>query len=347
MHEAARRAPLALTVVLFAACSGPDPAIDAAIADASVADASVADAASMLDAPPDASTSGCGTASTRYPAGTTTLGSLPHDGLERTFRVHVPPAHDGSAALPLVLVLHGGGGSGEQIELRSSGMSPIADREGFIAVYPDGTGRIRTWNGGGCCGSAVTDDVDDVGFVAALLDHLEAELCVDTARVYSTGMSNGAIMSHRLACELASRIAAIAPVAGTDMTASCAPSRPVPVMQIHGSDDGHVPWEGGLGCGPAGVPFTSVPETLARWQERNGCGAVLSRFFEQGDGHCEQSADCTGADVALCTIEGGGHSWPGGAPGRDLVDCPADGAQSTTFIASEVIWDFFAAHPMR
>ncbi|AKF02979.1 Hypothetical protein DB32_000127 [Sandaracinus amylolyticus] len=269
-----------------------------------------------------------------------------HDGATRTFRVHVPPAGDGASRLPLVLVLHGGGGSGRQIEIGSR-MNAIADREGFVAVYPDGTGHIRTWNGGGCCGSAVTDDVDDVGFFAALLDHLEASLCVETSRVYATGMSNGGIMSHRLACELADRIAAIAPVAGTDMTRACTPARPVAVLQVHGTEDGHVPWDGGMGCGPAGVPFTSVPETIARWQARSGCGASLARFFEEGDGHCARSADCTGADVALCTIEGAGHSWPGGGRSADVVECPADGEQSTTFRASEAIWRFFADHPMR
>ncbi|UJR84625.1 alpha/beta hydrolase family esterase [Sandaracinus amylolyticus] len=315
----------ALFVLLAAACS---------------TESHEADAAPSVDA----TTTACGTG--LYPSNATTEGSLMHDGITRAFRVHVPAAHDGTAPLPLVLVLHGGGGSGRQIE-NGSGMSAIADREGFIAVYPDGTGRIRTWNGGGCCGSAVSESVDDVGFFAALLDHLEGSLCVDPARVYATGMSNGGIMSHRLACELADRLAAIAPVAGTDMTTACTPSRPVAVMQVHGSADGHVPWDGGMGCGPAGVPFTSVPETIARWQSRDGCGASLTRFFEEGDGHCERSADCTGAEVALCTIEGGGHSWPGGAPAPDVVECPGDGAQSTTFHASEAIWRFFADHPMR
>ncbi|MCB9611537.1 MAG: prolyl oligopeptidase family serine peptidase [Sandaracinus sp.] len=136
----------------------------------------------------------------------------------------------------------------------------MAEREGFVVVYPDGTGTIPTWNAGGCCGSAVRDDVNDVGFVAAILDRLEGELCLDRDRVFATGMSNGGMMSHRLGCELSERFAAVAPVAGTLMFDACTPTRPVHVMHVHGSDDGHVPWEGGLGCGPAGVPFTSVPD---------------------------------------------------------------------------------------
>jgi polyhydroxybutyrate depolymerase len=281
-----------------------------------------------------------------YPVGTT-AGQLDHHGAARSFRVHVPPGYDGTSPRPLVLMFHGGGGSGRQFEQASSRMDPIADREQFIAVYPDGTGTLRTWNGGGCCGSAVQNNVDDVGFVAALLDHLETELCVDRRRAFASGMSNGAILSHRLACELADRIAAIAPVAGTDMTSSCTPARPIPVLHIHGTDDGHVPWDGGEGCGPAGVPFTSVPDTMERWRTRNSCGASTGRYLEQGDGRCEAYAGCAGqADLVLCSVAAGGHNWPGGDPPAGIVPCPGNGGQSATFQASEVIWSFFAAHPL-
>ena len=225
--------------------------------------------------------------------------------------------------------------------------NPVADREGFIAVYPDGTGVIKTWNGTGCCGSAVTNDVDDVGFLASLLDQLESTLCLDRRRLFAAGMSNGGIMSHRLACELSERLAAVAPVAGTDMTASCSPTRAIPVLHTHGSDDGHVPWLGGEGCGPAGVSFSSVPDTLERWRTRNGCQATTSLYLEQGDGRCEAYTGCSqGADVVLCRVADGGHNWPGGEPPAGLVECPANGGQSNTFLASEVIWSFFAAHPL-
>jgi polyhydroxybutyrate depolymerase len=280
---------------------------------------------------------GCARGSVLYPPGVTTLGSVDHGGLTRTLRVHVPPGYDGASPLPLVLMFHGGGGSGEQFELRSSGMSTVADREGFIAVYPDGTGRIQTWNGG--------NDVDDVGFTSAMLDHLGAELCVDERRVFAAGMSNGAIMSHRLACELSERLAAVAPVAGTEMSPTCTPSRGVAVMHIHGSDDGHVPFEGGLGCGPSGVAYTSIPATMERRRVLNGCAATTSRVLVEGDGTCE-GYDACDEDVVLCTIAGGGHNWPGGAPPGDLVPCPGNGGQSTTFIASEVIWHFFAGRAL-
>lgn len=289
---------------------------------------------------------GCANASSSYAAGTRAQ-QLTYMGTERSFRLHVPPGYDGERALPLVMLFHGGGGSGRQFELASARMNPIADREGFVAVYPDGSGVLKTWNGVGCCGYAVQNEVDDVGFVDALLDHLETELCLDTRRLYASGMSNGAILSHRLACELSSRLAAVAPVAGTDMTARCHPSRPVPIMQIHGSDDGHVPWNGGEGCGPAGVSFTSVPDSLARWRTRNGCSDRESEYLRLGDGACARLEGCAaGADVVLCTIRGGGHNWPGGEPPADLVPCAADGFQSSSFSASEVIWRFFTKHAL-
>lgn len=196
-----------------------------------------------------------------YESGTTES-SIQSGGLERTFRVHVPPESAMDAGFPLVLVFHGGGGSGEQIELRSSGFSELADEEGFVAVYPDGTGVLKTWNGGGCCGAAVREDVDDVGFVRDLLDHLEESLCIDSSKVFATGMSNGGILSHRLACEFSDQIAAIAPVAGTDMTDICTPSSPVSVLQIHGSEDGHVPYEGGEGV----LRVSRSPRFPIRWK---------------------------------------------------------------------------------
>lgn len=326
------RIALPAFALVLVACPTPSPATDSGTPDVPTASGDA-----TTDAP-----SACGTST--YPAGDT-AGMLVHDGVTRTFTVHVPPGYDGSAPTPVVLMFHGGGGSADQFQSASSEMDPVADREGFVTVYPDGTGVIQTWNAGGCCGGAVRDDVDDVGFVAALLDHLEAELCVDTRRVFASGMSNGGMMSHRLACELADRIAAIAPVASVNVAATCAPSRPVPVFQIHGSSDGHVPWEGGVGCGPAGVAYPSVPSSIEGWRSRNGCDATTLPGFAMGDGHCDVYDGCD-AETVLCTIDGGGHSWPGGAPNAGVIDCPADGPQSTMFEASEAIWQFFAAHPL-
>ena len=326
--------------LVLAACGGVNATPDAPMVPAVDAPVSAQDAP-IGDTDPSA---GCGLSAGPYAAGTTTEGEVMHDGMTRTFRVHVPAGYEGTAALPLVLMFHGGGGTARQFEEASSGMNPVADRENFIAVYPDGTGRIQTWNGGGCCGGAVTNNVDDVGFTEAMLDHLESTLCIDRHRVFASGMSNGGIMSHRLACELSDRFAAIAPVAGTEMSPTCTPTRPVALMHIHGTDDGHVPFEGGMGCGPAGVAFNSVPATMERRRTINGCASTTSRVLTEGDGTCEAYADCD-ADAVLCSVAGGGHNWPGGAPPAGLIDCPGNGGQSTTFIASEVIWRFFAEHP--
>jgi polyhydroxybutyrate depolymerase len=241
-------------------------------------------------------------------------------------------------------MLHGGGGSGLQFETGSSNMSAIADAEGFIAVYPDGTGALKTWNAGGCCGSAVRNDVDDVGFLGALLDRLEGTLCIDRKRMYASGMSNGGMMTHRLACESPERFAAFAPVAAAELAPSCAPSAPRPLMHIHGSADGHVPVSGGFGCGPANVAYPPLAETMETRRLANGCSSSTAPEFSAGDGVCIAYQGCS-ADVLLCMIEGGGHSWPGGAPSGGVIDCPADGPQSTTFIASEEIWRFFELHP--
>lgn len=340
---------------LLAGCDPSAPDVDASMADTPLTDTPSSDTPALdapaLDAPtvdaplPGGAVPSAGCSSTTsLTAGATTELTLMHGGLERSFRVHVPSGYDGSAPAPLVLMFHGGGGSGRQLEERSSNMSPIADREGFVAVYPDGTGALlRTWNGGGCCGSAVTNDVDDVGFVGAMLDRLEAELCVDLSRFYASGMSNGGILSHRLACEIPERFAAIAPVAGAEMAPSCTPSVSVPLMHVHGSADGHVPPPGGEGCGPAGVPFPPLADTMETRRVLNGCEATTEEAFVEGDGTCDAYTGCE-ADTLRCIIEGGGHNWPGGVPSTGVVDCPGDGIQSTTFVASEVIWRFFREH---
>lgn len=354
LPHAACLAMVAAITFNTAACSTPSsgkPAVDA-VAEVGGADDTAADVTAP-DAAVDAgvrdtgsaarASAGCTAPGTAYVVGSQT-GQVTVGARPRSFVVHVPTGYTPGRALPTVVLLHGGLGTGAQLE-GSALMSPIADREGFVAVYPDGISR--SWNAGRCCGPPAEQNIDDVGFIAALLDHLQTQLCLDLRRVYATGMSNGAMMSHRLACELSERLTAVAPVAGTNMTDSCAPLRPVPVMHIHGADDKHVPWQGGAGCGIAGVPFTGVPESINGWLARNGCAsAPPSLLLEQGDGRCESQGRCPASgDVVLCTIAGGGHSWPGGAAaqGQGLPACTAagEGIQSRTFIASEQIWTFF------
>jgi polyhydroxybutyrate depolymerase len=287
-----------------------------------------------------------------YPLGVATADSLVHRGVTRTFRVYLPGSYDRSTPRPVVLNFHGGFGSGAQQEA-SARITEVANEAGFIAVSPDGVPDpvlgIRSWNGGGCCGYAMNSNVDDVGFVRALLDRLEVTACIDRRRVYAQGISNGAILSHRLACELADRIRAIGPVAGTDMTASCEPTRPVPVLEIHGSADPFVPYGGGLGCGPGGIAYASVPETIEGWRTRGGCSDKSVPGAPRPESTCDRFPGCAaGVDVEQCTVTNGGHVWPGGtAPlGSGIGGC-AFGYQSQTFVASSELWNFFAAHPLR
>ena len=156
------------------------------------------------------------------------------------------------------------------------GLNEKADKEGFIAVYPNGTGRLEqmlTWNGGNCCGYAMWNNVDDVGFTRALLDDLAKVANVDAKRVFATGMSNGGIMCYRLASELSDRIAAIAPVSGTMGTATCNPKRPVSVMHFHGTDDEFLPFKGGKRNQAAGTEsyFYSVEHSIHAWVKADGC----------------------------------------------------------------------------
>jgi len=293
--------------------------------------------------------SGCSSSSSVYEVGATTESSIDAGeaaGGLRTFRVHVPPNYDDGKPMPVVLMFHGGYGTGKQLEEHSSRMDEVADAQGFITVYPDGLGDIPTWNARICCGYTMLMDIDDVGFVSRLLDRLEQYLCVDKDRVFAAGMSNGAILTHRLACELADRIAAIGPVAGTDADTDCKPSRPVSVMEIHGTGDRHVPWDGGYGCGTSHADYIGVPETVDRWARRDGCSDETEPWLTEGDGVCTKRTGCPdGVDIVLCAIQGGGHSWPGGEPSAPSENCPEDGPQSQTFHASEMLWDFFKTHP--
>jgi polyhydroxybutyrate depolymerase len=271
------------------------------------------------------------TCSGKAPADADTEFTMMFDGVDREFRVHVPPSYDPTVGTPVVLVLHGYTETNDAIE-NISQMTPEADDRGYIVVYPQGLST--SWNAGECCGSSQQLGVDDVGFINAMLDQIEADYCVDTKRVFSSGFSNGGMLSHRLACESADRIAAIGPVAGPIRLPTCTPSRPVPVAQFHGTSDFIVPYDGGFGA-------TSVADCTADWVERNGCDPTATVTFDMGDATCETYSSCTdGADVVLCTLDGGGHQWPGGQSAGPL------GTINMDIFASEALLDFFDAHPM-
>lgn len=256
--------------------------------------------------------------------------TIQHGGRTRTVSVAVPPSYQG-APTPLVINFHGLNTTAEQ-QMLFSGMESAANAKGYIAVHPQGIGN--SWNAGLCCGTAETSGVDDVGFVGALLDRLEQELCIDNKRVYATGLSNGGHMSYRLACDLADRFTAVASVAGTLTLATCGSSRPVPLLQLHGTADFIVPYSG------AGF-LNSVEGTVAQWASSNSCASTASTVYDNGDTSCVEYAGCSDdAAVQLCTIDGGGHQWPNG------VGIPGLGTVTTDIDGSNYILDFFARFQM-
>jgi polyhydroxybutyrate depolymerase len=187
-----------------------------------------------------------------------TTRSLTVSGLNRNYVVHVPKGYELNTPLPVVLALHGATMNGPMMAW-FSGLNRKADEAGFIAVYPNGTGTRSsfTWNGGDCCGSAMQNNVDDVGFISALLNNLTRLYQVDARRVYVTGMSNGAVMAYRLAAELSDRIAAIAPVAGAVGTKPIQPNRPVSVLHFHGTEDEYIPFGVARGRGASSARTSS------------------------------------------------------------------------------------------
>ena len=277
--------------------------------------------------------------------------SLEHAGRKRTFRLYAPARRDGP--LPLILVLHGGGGSGGNMEwMTQRGFNRIADRDGALIAYPDGV--EKGWNDGrtDLRSEAVKQGVDDVGFLRALVQELSAGFPIDPTRVYATGMSNGGLMSYRLACDAADVFAAVAPVAANlsvELAPRCRPSRPVSIAIVNGTEDQIVPWNGG----PIKVLWSergevlSTGATVARWTELNRCGemrsaAPVDSVGDDGTSVVLHTGECAqGSAVALYEIVGGGHTWPSGEPylGTRIV-----GRVSRELDANEVIWRFLGRH---
>lgn len=288
------------------------------------------------------------------PAGDHQFGIL-FGGRTRSYLVHVPLTSRG--ALPVVLAFHGGGGNARQFQ-ESAGLDRVADREGFLVVYPNGTGplsgHLLTWNAGSCCGSAARDQVDDVGFVRALLADLAQRTPIDRQRIYATGHSNGGMMSYRLAVEAPDLVAAVVPVSGAMVVMRPGPSRPVPVLHIHSVDDPRALYEGGLGPPFPGTNqrsmHTSVTNTLRQWTTLNGCPnepreerRVNGRPGHAGAGHTATllvwGPCASGAEVAHWRLTGAGHAWPGAAPSRMERYI---GPSTDVIAAAEEAWRFMS-----
>jgi len=279
--------------------------------------------------------------------------TLMHDGLRRSYTVHVPDGISGKGRVPLVLVLHGGGGNAANAE-RMTGFSAKADREGFIVAYPEGSGRFKgrilTWNAGHCCGYAMTHRLDDTGFIRALIDTLIRDYPIDPKRVYVTGMSNGGMMTHRLGRELPDRIAAIAPVVATLFGDEDKPREPVSAIMINGQLDTSVPNAGGAPGGRFasawdGRPARPALDQLAFWAKANGCSndaADDTPRYDRGDYVLWQARCPAGLATELYLVKNTGHAWPGGQRGTARADDPG-----TTVRATDIIWAFFKAHGTR
>ncbi len=290
------------------------------------------------------------------PHGSYRRASLIHDSLKRTFIVYLPSSYDRTVPSPLVMALHGKGVDAEgMILVTRKGFDRLAERDGFLVVYPDGL--ELNWNDGRrdeeADDRAHREDIDDVGFIAALADTMVSEYNTDPRLVYVTGISNGAIMAYRLACELSHKIAAIAPVDGNIpllFIDDCSPSRHVPVLAINNVNDPVVPFEGGEIYSHSGREMLgrvlSVEKSVEYWVKRNGCSPVPV-ITEEPD---RDPTDGTrvarreyfnredGTEVVLYVVDGGGHTWPGGL---QYLPARVIGKTSRDIDASEVIWSFF------
>ena len=272
-------------------------------------------------------------------------------GVQRSYRVHVPPSYDRRRAFPFVIAFHGGASNPEAMA-RFSGLDEKADEAGFIVAYPAGSGRlprVLTWNAGRCCGYASNQDVDDVGFVRALVEDLAGQVHLDRKRIFATGISNGGQMAYRVAAELSDQIAAIAPVSGSLEVDVPRVSRPVSVVHFHGTDDKYLPFAGGLGPRSLATgPHASVEHSVGTWVRLDECRparAVQEMPVKVADGttvvrHAYEGCR-GGAEVVLYEIRGGGHTWPGRPSAERLL-----GVTTQNVSANDVLWDFFARHPL-
>lgn len=272
-------------------------------------------------------------------------GSLAVDDRARTYLLNLPPNYYESSDFPLVIALHGTGGNAIQFE-QDYKMTEKANAEKFIIVYPEGVKNdgilgIRTWNAGYCCDYASRNNIDDVQFISLLIDHLASSFKINPKKVYVTGMSNGAMMAYRLACEIPDKITAIAPVSGSMMIKSpCNPSRAVPILHIHSILDSKVPPQGGTGIG--GYYYPPVDSVLRAWPGADSCTSIEPRVEDQHTYTKYIWENCKdGICIEYYLTHDGGHAWPGGEKSRANADTPSE-----AIIANDVIWDFFKMYEL-
>lgn len=276
-------------------------------------------------------------------------------GTTRSYILFLPDSRTAVQGLPLVVAMHGGMGTAEQM-MGFSRFNAVAAREYFAVAYPQGV--TRRWNDGRIFRGRSETDADDVGFIRALVaDVAQNVTLIDRRRIFATGISNGGFMSFRLGCEAADVFVAIAPVTatmGADLAARCNPAAPVAVLVINGTADPLVPYQGGHVRGPFGSlrgAIWSTDQSVAFWTRHNRCAEqpVVTAWPDRDPSDSSRLIEsdfraCAGGRVRLLRIEGGGHTWPGRA---QYLPVALIGPTNRDFDATEAIWNFFKATPAR
>ncbi|MRR30447.1 hypothetical protein EG834_09040 [bacterium] len=273
-----------------------------------------------------------------WTAETTTV-QLISSGENRSYDLYLPKSINPSKPAPLVISLHGYSSKPSDM-IYSTRWNNLADSEGFIAVYPLAHGSPTYWRTTGSTYPAESAMMD-VQFISDIISQLEGKYNIDAARIYVNGMSNGGGMTIVLACHLADRLAAVGSVAGAYSYPAdlCTPSRPVPLIAFHGSDDPTIPYDGGMAFG---FNYPSLPLFAENWASSNNCTETKSTP-QEGEISITEYTLCTqNADVALYTIHGGGHTWPGDTPAAT----PTWGYTTQQIDATALMWQFFEQHPL-
>jgi polyhydroxybutyrate depolymerase len=268
-------------------------------------------------------------------------------GAQRQYFVHMPKQaaiSNKQGKVPLVIVLHGANSNPELIE-EVTGMSGKSDREGFIVVYPRGSGRVLTWNSQDCCGFAQEKKIDDIGFISAVIDDAVKLFPVDPARVYATGFSNGGMLVYHLAAKLPNKIAAVSAVSAPMSGREPAPKQPISIMIVHGKNDTRLPYEGGQGrYAKWGIKLPDKPfrYTVDFWKQHNNTTVVKEKSEKNGVQTEHYESPDRKVEVIAYTIVSGKHAWPGGRRSRFYGDEP-----STLLNATDEMWRFFSRHELE